>query len=498
MNRLNSFLIVALVLTGFAPREDADSSITIEQLRSKIEGAWVGHAIGTTLAIQTFYDFEGSILPDYCPLQIASVGKSMSDYPGQYTSLLLDAALLTALSNHESQDLQDAFGHAVQSIPYSLPHSIQLYRYSQLHELPVDKTHWLQNPHANDLDFFYTADLVGLMFPGSTIQLVPAASKLGHFTSYGDGYYGGLYVSMLYSLAFTEMKWIDLVEAAMSALPERSDVYQCLSDAVRLYRQHPRNWQLAWHSLQNKWGEDVGCSMHVYRTSNHDARLNAAYITLALLYGDGNFLTATEIAVRSSPGVVNNAAIVAALHGIKKGIDVFPTEFSASADSVMNKKLPASNMTLNEAIDATVRQVFIHRQVAGDKGKKSLRIFTERPAPVEMERSFEGHYPSSKELLHHTILKDSMELEFTGIGAVICGEAEAVTDLSEHNFIVDVFVDGKWDSKIELPTNYLKKRPDVFWKYQLPHREHRIKLKLLNPSKDHRLRLSSMIVYDVR
>jgi short subunit dehydrogenase-like uncharacterized protein len=52
--------------------------------------------------------------------------------------------------------------------------------------------HWMNNPHADDLDYQIESDFAGLMSPGMPNTASAISDKIGHIMTYGDGWYGGV------------------------------------------------------------------------------------------------------------------------------------------------------------------------------------------------------------------------------------------------------------------------------------------------------------------
>ena len=52
------------------------------------------------------------------------------------------------------------------------------------------------NAHANDIDFQIEADFIGLMAPGLPRSATEIAFRAGRVMNYGDGIYGGVFVSV--------------------------------------------------------------------------------------------------------------------------------------------------------------------------------------------------------------------------------------------------------------------------------------------------------------
>jgi hypothetical protein len=86
---------------------------------------------------------------------------------------------------------------------YRLWHANQAGRYNILNGVePPESGHWLNNPHADDIDFQIEADFAGLMSPGMPNTAATIGDGIGHIMNYGDGWYGGVYVSAMYALLF--------------------------------------------------------------------------------------------------------------------------------------------------------------------------------------------------------------------------------------------------------------------------------------------------------
>jgi hypothetical protein len=76
-----------------------------------------------------------------------------------------------------------------------------------------------------------------------------------------------------------------LVSGALSVIPAKTKFHDCISDVLSFYKQYPDDWKSAWFELQKKWDRDVGCPKGVFLSFNIDAKINSAYVALALLYG---------------------------------------------------------------------------------------------------------------------------------------------------------------------------------------------------------------------
>lgn len=108
----------------------------------------------------------------------------------------------------------------------------------------------MNNPHADDIDYQIEADFAGLMSPGMPNAASDISDKIGHIMCYGDGWYGGVYVGAMYSLAFVYNDIYTIVTEALKTIPEQSTFHQCISDVIRWYKEYPEDWHQTWFEIQ--------------------------------------------------------------------------------------------------------------------------------------------------------------------------------------------------------------------------------------------------------
>lgn len=106
--------------------------------------------------------------------------------------------------------------------------------------------------------------------------------------NYGDGWYGGVYVGAMYTLAFVSDDIEYIVTEALKTIPQQSLYYQCINDVIQWYRQYPDDWKQTWLECEKKYSEDKACPEGIFVPFNIDATINSAYIVIGLLYGQGD------------------------------------------------------------------------------------------------------------------------------------------------------------------------------------------------------------------
>ena len=71
--------------------------------------------------------------------------------------------------------------------------------------------------------------------------------------NYGDGWYGGVYVGAMYSLAFVSKDINYIVAEALKSIPKQSEFYQCINDVIGWHKKYPTDWKQTWLEVQKKW-----------------------------------------------------------------------------------------------------------------------------------------------------------------------------------------------------------------------------------------------------
>jgi hypothetical protein len=294
-------VIIALALPAFAAAQSR-VTLTTEVLRDKIKGGWAGQTIGVTFGGPTEFRYNGTMIPDYTPIAWNDrvLPETFDRSPGLYDDIYVDLTFVNVIEQHgidaPAARFADAFAHA----GYQLWHANQMARYNLLRGLvPPASGDWHNNPDADDIDFQIEADFIGLMSPGLPRAAAGLADRVGHIMNSGDGWYGGVFVATMYSQAFIRDDVKAIVTESLKAIPAGTRFHQTIGAVIALHQQYPDDWKRAWFEIQKQWAEDVGCAEGVFAAFDIDARLNAAYVVLGLLYGNGDMTKTIAIATRS-------------------------------------------------------------------------------------------------------------------------------------------------------------------------------------------------------
>jgi hypothetical protein len=334
------------------------------------------------------------------------------------------------------------------------------------------------------------------MSPGMPNTASHISDKIGHIMNYGDGWYGGVYVGAMYALAFTSNDIQYIINEALKTIPKQSEFYQCILDVVTSYKKFPSDWKQTWLQVQKKWANDIGCPDGVFAPFNIDAKVNAAYVTIGLLYGGGDFTKTLEITTRCGQDADCNPSSAGGILGAILGYEKIPTYWKMGLKEAEDIDFKYTTMSLNDVYAIGFKHALQNIERNGGKiSNENIAIKVQEPEVVKFEKSFTGLFPASKFSAKWSENKDEINFDFEGTGFVIKGETGKDMTASGYVFNTELYVDDKRVESIPLPVNFTTRRYDICWKYDLQKGKHSVKFKILNPSKEYEIEPPEIIVY---
>lgn len=500
-----TFILTAFICMSITMKSNAQQTIsmTTAKLQDKIKGGWAGQTIGVTYGAPVEFRFQGTMINDYQKMKWYDglLKKSMTEAPGIYDDLYMDISFVEVFEKLGLDAPAQAHADAIANAGYMLWHANQAARYNILTGIPAPASgYWLNNPHADCIDFQIEADFAGLMSPAMTNTACEISDKVGHIMNYGDGWYGGVFVASMYSLAFTSNDINYIVSEALKTIPENTKYHKCISDVIRWHKQHPKDWKSTWFEIQKKWTDDIGCPGGVFNQFNIDATVNSAYVVLGLLYGNGDYSKTIDIATRAGQDADCNPSTAGGILGTMLGYDAIPAYWKLGLKDVEDLDFKYTHTSLNKVYRLSYEQALQNIQNhGGNINGNIITIKKQIPKPVKWEQSFTGILPFDRQWIGKN-LDNEYEFEFTGNAFVINGEYKPTTgSVYDENrtevAVVEMYIDGVLAETIKLPMSFTKRRHEIAWKYQLENKLHKVKLKLLNPSKESICFLGDMILY---
>ena len=479
-------LLISLTLSSTAQK-----MISREVLADKIKGGWAGQTIGVSLGAPYEFRFSGSFIQDYQPLtwRKGYVKELMTAAPGIYDDLYMDLTFVDVFEKYGLDAPVDSFANAFANADYQLWHANQAARYNILQGKKAPASgHWKNNPHADDIDFQIESDFAGLMSPGMPGAAAKISDRIGHIMNYGDGWYGGVFVSTMYTQAFftTDINYI--VNESLNAIPKGTKFYNCISDVIKWQKQFPGDWHQTWLQLQKKWSSDMYCPDGVFSTFDIDATINSAYVVLGLLYGQGDFGKSMDITTRAGQDADCNPSTVAGILGTMMGYSRIPAKWKEGLEDAEDIDFKYTDMSLNRVYEIGLKHALLNIEKNGGKiGRTDVSIPNQSIQPVALEQSFPKLTRVTGLELKGQDMKE-LSFSFSGKAIVIKGNSYRKNAQAAENILkVRIRIDDSIDEIVLMPTDFKYRKHELYWNYDLPEREHKVSIQLLDPNKNYGL-----------
>jgi hypothetical protein len=476
-------------------------------LRDKIRGGFAGQLIGCTYGGPTEFRYRGEPIPAAVTIawDATRMAHCFDHSPGLYDDLYMDLTFLAVLAEHGLQAPAARHAAAFAAAGYPLWHANQAARYNIQHGIaPPASGHWQNNPHADDIDFQIEADFAGLVSPGMVGTSSELCDRVGHIMNHGDGYYGGVYVAAMYALAFVHDDIGRVVQEALAAIPRESTFHRCMTDVIGWHAQHPDDWRQTWALCEQHWANDIGCPDGALRPFDIDAKLNAAYILIGLLYGNGDFGRTIDISTRCGQDSDCNPASACGILGTMLGYTAIPAHWQQGIERVEQRPFAHTSLSLQDACTLShrlaVANVLAH---GGAQHGERITIAVQEPHPVPLEQSFPGMQPVERRPIDPAAGRleadhDRFEFAFTGTGFVLLGGSRSQGNrevAAENEPEVEVHIDGVLHERAPLPLAFTRRRHDVTWKYDLAPEHHVVRVRYGNPVAGVQVELREVLLY---
>ncbi len=471
---------------------------THTELMNKIKGGWAGQTIGVTYGGPTEFRYREKMIPDDVQVPWGDenyVLNSMTNSQWLYDDIYMDLTFVEVFERLGVDAPVDSLATAFANAKYSLWHANQAARYNILNGImPPLSGDWRYNPHADDIDYQIEADYAGLMSPAMPNTASEISDKVGHIMNYGDGWYGGVYIGAMYSIAFASSDVEFIVTEALKTIPKESKFHRCMSDVIECWRENPDDWRKAWEMVEKKWNNDIACPEGVLLPLNIDATINSAYVIIGLLYGGGDFGRTLDIAMRCGQDSDCNPASAGGILGTAIGYDNIPEEWIAPLRKAEDIKFAYTNSSLND----TYRMSHSHavQMIYKNKGEingNGVVIKCQRPKPVRLEQCFPDLKPRERVTIGKT-LTECPEVAGDGVGVAINGRA--FCDDEDYVAQIEVIVDGKSAKVVKMPVSFSKRKLEVYQSFALDAGHHTVQMRWLNPQENAEIKLYDVVWWD--
>lgn len=499
--------IAASALCGCSKASKADAiaygtTVTISKdvLLDKIKGGWAAQTLGCTYGGPTEFKYKGGMINDSIPIPwYDNYCKDIfEEDPGLYDDVYMDLTFMEVMAREGIDAPAESYAKAFANAEYKLWHANQAARYNILNGImPPASGHWKNNPHADDIDFQIEADFIGMICPGMPNVSTRLSDKIGHIMNYGDGFYGGVYVGALYTLAYVCNDIPTVVEQALQTIPEGANFRNCIEDVIAFWRKNPREWKQCWLAIDEKYTAEKGCPEGVWNGFDIDATINAAYCVIGLLYGEGDFERTLDISTRCGQDSDCNPATAGGILGVIYGYEALPAKWKPAVEACENEMFPYTSISLATSYGVTLD--LLEKVVAANGGTvtdDAITVTIEKPEPVAMEQSFEGIKPIDRRVVKHD-LDPEYTWNFNGCGIVLQGLVRKDDKALPDDYVAQLqaSIDGEVVEEFAMPLDYIIRKYDIFHTYDLADGSHTLTMKWLNPRKGYAVQCKDIIIY---
>ncbi len=367
--------------------------ISVEEYADKMKAGWIGQMAGVGWGGPTEFRYRGQIIPeDKMP-----VWKPEMVNQFRQDDIYVEMTFMRTLELYGMDVSIRQAGIDFANSGYPLWHANREGRNLLRRGIaPPDSGHPEFNKHADDIDYQIEADYAGLIAPGLPNVPIELGEKFGRLMNYGDGLYGGQFVGGMYSEAFFETDMEKIVRAGLRCVPEGSQFAECINDVLAWYKQNPDDWQKTWQLIEEKYQDNpeyrrYSCDKGDF---NIDAKINAAYIVMGLLYGKGDpdrtIIISTRCGQDSDCNPSNSGGVLFTTIGFKN----LPEKFTSALDPEGKfSHTPYNFPTLIDVSKKIVRQAVERaggRVETGADGKEVFVIPVEEPRPSKLEQCWEA------------------------------------------------------------------------------------------------------------
>ncbi len=331
-------------------------------LQDKIKGGWLGKTAGVCAGGPTEFKAKGKMFTG--PINLYPNMNGGFNQDDIYVQITFIEAMDRKLNepNGIFAATMDDYGQAFMKSGYELWHANKVGRENLRKGIkPPQSGMWAGegnrfNKCGNDIDWQIECDWVGLMCPMMPMTAVEISDRAAHVMNYGDGVYGGFYVSTMNALAFEYDDIHKIVRMSIEAMPRKSQYYQVIKDVIDFHDKNPDDFKACWKYINDKYLNTLlDCKMEK-DNFNINAALNGAFITIGLLYGDGDILKTIEYATRCGQDSDCNPSNAACIVGAMLGYEKLPAQWKTSIEKYPNSKYSHTTYTYNDLINSSLKR----------------------------------------------------------------------------------------------------------------------------------------------
>lgn len=362
-------IIVIFVLVNTNLISAIEREISHDELLNKISGFWIGQLVGNYMGFpfENVYEAEPApFLVDryYTYKDDPSIRMNRNDLRGFVP--ILASAFEGAFSDDDT-DIELVTLHAVEK--YGL--DINYAEITQMWKTHINRKIWVanrsartlmdkgliapdtgkkkNNPNWFQIDPQLVNEIWSAFYPGMTKKAAERALWGARITNDDWGTHPTIAYGVMYSAAFFEKDVKRLVQMALAHVPNHGPFAEGMRDVIRWHKQYP-DWRHTRKKIHEKyWAYQKGD--YKAPVSMVSSLQNGLCGIMAILYGDGDFMKTTGIAVSAGYDCDNQGATCAGLIAVMHGASCIPDRLTKEFLPRGKWKKPFNDQYLNYSRD---------------------------------------------------------------------------------------------------------------------------------------------------
>ncbi|WP_163515300.1 ADP-ribosylglycohydrolase family protein [Gelidibacter japonicus] len=370
-------------------------TITVNELRDKIAGAWIGQMIGNIYGLPHENKYIDAPGEENWPYGYMKNIDKLRQYNGAFSDDDTDVEYMYLLTM-EKYGVEPTYEQMREAWMFHIRDRVWLANRATLGLMHYGYTppftgkkeinpHWFQiDPQLINEIWAYTA-------PGMVDYAAQKSDWAARVTSDDWGTEPTIHYGAMYAAAFFEKDINKLIEIGLSALPNDGRYAQTVRDMIALHKKHPK-WQDAWKEMAQKYYiNEPNLTKTIW-----NANLNGACGILAMLYGEGDFQNTLDLSCAMGFDADNQAATLAGLLGVTSGFKSLPKDlylpiegwtkaFNDTYINITRHELP--DASIDDLIDRTLA---IAIKLIEEKGGRVYVMNNIKTVDINISAQFEA------------------------------------------------------------------------------------------------------------
>jgi ADP-ribosylglycohydrolase len=322
MKKITTFILAMLLMWTMTAQK---KSISMDVLKDKIAGAWLGQMVGNIYGLpyeNKFIELPGDQAK--WPLGFDKSLIKLRQYDGAFSDDDTDVEYmyLTLMEKYGTEPTYEQIKefwmyHIRDRVWLANRAALGLMHYGFTPPFTGNKDF---NPHWYQIDPQLINEIWAYTAPGMVAYVATKSAWAARITSDDWATSPTVHYGAMYAMAFFESNMKKLIIDALQYLPANDRYAKTVREIVALYEKYPNNWQQARQEMAEKYYINEAEQTKTIWNAN----LNGACGLLSMLYGHGDLQLTMDLGASMGFDADNQTATVGGILGIINGASKLP------------------------------------------------------------------------------------------------------------------------------------------------------------------------------